>query len=621
MRRSLRWFAIATLSISLLTACGGGTGPPAGDEDPAIDDRPGGISGTLLFPGDVSGPSNLAAVPRAAPAVRAPSSDGPDAVPGEVLVRLAPGVTRAAAALDAAGTRLALVRPVAGGAFALYRAALPEQARVPELAAALRARPDVSDAFPNWIVRTTAAPNDTFYPLQWHYPAINLPSAWAIEDGTSAPVTVAVLDTGVIAHPDLVASLLPGRDFVDGDADPSDPGGAAAFHGTHVAGTIAAITNNDTGVAGVSWGARVVPVRVLNGDGGGTTAAVLDGIAWAAGNPTNRTGIPTNPNPAHVINLSLGAAAQGDCPSSLESFFAGIVAAGVTLIAAAGNDGVDAERTFPAHCPSVIAVGATGPSNGRAPYSNFGTVIDVMAPGGDVSQTVTVGDRTVPAGVLSTTGSSPTSFDYAFYQGTSMAAPHVAGTLALLLAADPSATPAALRNHLSATATPLSASACQRPSASDCGAGLIDAAAALAALLDAPPPDEPPPPPSTTEVPTYVVAFHCVAGHNDPCATFDFDRTGEAVVPTTSNQVPYAFSGLAAGTYLVAAWQDLNQNLRVDAGEPFGEHPFLVDVAPGQVRSGVAIEMASYAPTAATLAPRQRVKEALHAWFDGGPRP
>lgn len=617
MRHGLRWLAIATLSI--LTACGGVTGVADIDDDPVIDDRPGEIHGTLVFPGDVSGPipsavtagavAGLASTPEPA------RTDAPDAVPGEVIVRLAPSVTRSAATLDAAGTQLTLVRPVAGGAFALYRAPLPERANVPDLVAALRARGDVRDAFPNWFVRAMVTPNDTYYPLQWHFPAINLPSAWAIEDGTSAAVTVAVLDTGVIDHPDLVPSLLPGRDVIDGDTDPADPGGDAAFHGTHVAGIVAAATNNRTGVAGVSWGARVVPVRVLDGDGVGTTAGVLDGIAWAAGNPSGRPGIPGNPNPARVINLSLGASTSGACSSGAEAFFAEVVAAGVTLIAAAGNAAADADTTFPAHCPSVIAVGATGPGNERAPYSNYGSVIDVMAPGGDIAQSVTIGDETFPGGVLSTTGTSPTDYDYGVYQGTSMAVPHVAGTIALLLAADPTATPAALREHLRTTATPLSASQCRRASADDCGAGIIDAAAALATTLGDPPPADPPPPPSTGAVPTYVVAFHCIAGRADRCETFDFERTGEAIVPTLSNRVPYAFVGLAPGTYLVAAWQDVNENVWVDEGEPYGEHPNLIDVAPGQVRTGVRIQMQPYTPPATASTQRQRVEDALHEWF------
>jgi serine protease len=522
----------------------------------------------------------------------------------------------------------------------VYRAPGASQAQTRDLVAALQARPDVAEAFPNWILRAFKAPNDTFYGFQWHYSAINLPTAWDAEDGTTNDVVVAVLDTGRIAHPDLDLALLPGYDFIDDDADPSDPGGAGAFHGTHVAGTVAAVTDNALGVAGVSWGARVLPVRVLAGNGAGTTLSILDGVAWAAGidSPFGPSGAPANPNVAQVINLSLGGTIPGGCPPTFDAFFADVVALGIVIVAAAGNgvdDGnggtvaVNAADTFPAHCSNVVAVGATGPSNTRAPYSNFGTTIDLMAPGGDLSRTLTVGGDTFPAGVLSTAGAlNGGSIDatYLLYQGTSMATPHVAGVMALMLSADPTLTPAQLVDRLAATATPLNATACGRPSGAECGAGLIDAAAALALGSGDPLPPPPPPPPSLpTAVPTYVVAFYCLPAGGDPCGDVDLARSGEAIVATTSNEVPYAVSGLEPGTYLSVAWQDLDQDVEVDDGEPIGIHPDLVTVGSGQVRTGITIVMAPWEPVGAAQAPvagigLERVAAALERWAAGGRR-
>lgn len=587
---------------------------------------PGSISGTILFPGDVVGlepalhADTLGVQPRALGA----GSNEAEVVPGQVIVRFAPGSLRAATTLQAAGVSLTFERSAAGGAFSVYRAQGASQQQTRDLAAAVAARPDVVDAFPNWVLRAFKVPNDPNYAFQWHYPAINLPIAWDVEDGSTNPVVVAVLDTGTIAHPDLDPSLLPGYDFVDGDADPSDPGGAAAFHGTHVAGTVAAATDNASGVAGVSWGASVLPVRVLDGDGtSDTLVAILDGVAWAAGIPTFDPSAPTNANPARVINLSLGGTTDGACPPSLDAFFADVVALGIVIVAAAGNFDTNADTTFPAHCSNVVAVGATGPDNTRAPYSNFGTTIDLMAPGGDTSQTLTVGDQTFPAGVLSTTGAFQNGSlvaTYRLYQGTSMAAPHVAGVMALMLSADPMLTPAQLVTRLKATAAPLSASACARPSGEECGAGLIDAAAALAYDTDDPLPPPPPPPPSEpTAVPTYVAAFYCLPFGGDPCGDVDLARSGEAIVPTTSNTVPYAVSGLVPGTYLAVAWQDLNDNGDPDTGEPIGIHPNLIAVGSGQARTGITIVMEPWEPLSASQTPTvgitsEHAASALQRW-------
>ncbi len=558
----------------------------------------GAISGTLIFPGDfdVRGATTGADVADVADVAVAQELRGTGAaavVPGEVVVRFGARSEQRLGTMQVAGVAVARERAVAGGTLELYRAEGLTEHETLALVEAMRARPDVEEAFPNWVMRPFKRPNDEFYALQWHYRAIDLPRAWDIEDGTSRPVVVAVVDTGITEHPDLRANVLPGYDFVAGDADARDEGGLTDYHGTHVAGTIAAVTDNALGVAGVSWGAQVVPVRVIGSTGEGTTVDVVDGIIWGAGNPADEPLLPPNAHPARVVNISVGGNIGEPCPAALDFTFGQLVDSGIILIAAAGNDNVDARHTFPANCSNVIAVGATGPDNERAPYSNYGSVIDVVAPGGDISQRLDIAGESILAGVLSTvaTGTAP-SFTYGFYQGTSMAAPHVAGVAALMLAADPSLTFSEVATKLQESARPLTATACRRPSGSDCGAGLIDAAGALAIDVEPPPPPPPPPPEEpTTDVPTYVVAFYCLASGTDPCHALDLDRSGELVVPTTSNRVPYTVTGLEPGTYLVAAWQDLNRNVVVDPGEPFGQHPELITVGPGELRTGVQIHL------------------------------
>lgn len=547
----------------------------------------GAITGTLVFPGDIGGPTSDAASFAVSHELRG-AGRGVEFVPGEVLVRFAPHVVRSSTTLQVGRVALERTRGVAAGALDLYRAPGLDASETLDLVASLRARADVEEAFPNWILHAFAEPDDAFYPFQWHYAASNLPNAWDVEDGVGAATVVAVVDTGIVPHPDLTANLLSGYDFVDGDADPTDLGGGTGFHGTHVAGTIGATTNNAVGVAGVHWDARIVPVRVLGDDGNGTFVDIIDGIIWAAGNPDNEPGLPPNPNPARVINLSLGGNIGEPCPSSLDFLFGQLAADGAILVAAAGNDNIDAFQTFPASCSNVITVGATGPSNTRAPYSNFGAAIDVMAPGGDTSATFDVGGTTYVAGVLSTAASAPGTYTYAFYQGTSMAAPHVAGFAALMLTEDPTLTFAEVKAGLAAASNALSASACNRPTGSDCGFGLVDAAAALTSDPTPPPPA---PPAVDVDVPSYVVAFYCLAVAGDPCGDVDFDRSGDTLVPTTSTAVPYAITGLVPGTYLVAAWQDLDRDVEVDEGEPFGVVPDLVTVQLGQVRSNVTVTM------------------------------
>ncbi|WP_196139567.1 S8 family serine peptidase [Aliikangiella sp. G2MR2-5] len=362
------------------------------------------------------------------------------------------------------------------------------------LAKLMASRADIVYAVPNLRLFAMATPNDSRYSEQWHYyeqnGGINMPAAWDINEGNGA--VVAVIDTGYRPHVDLVDNILPGYDFIsdsgtarDGDGrdnDASDEGdwfgifecpGALFFqmnsswHGTHVAGTIAAVNNNSEGVAGIATKAKILPVRVL-GKCGGTMSDIQDGMLWAAG--ISVPGIPDNPNPAQVINLSLGG--QAACDSAMQDVVDQIVAAGTSVVVAAGNSNADASGFTPASCDQVVTVASTNRSGERSSYSNYGSVVEVAAPGGETS-------GSQANGVLSTlnTGTkTPESDSYAFYQGTSMASPHTAGVAALLYSYKPDITPAQVTQTLQDTARSFPGSC------SGCGAGIIDAAAALQSL-------------------------------------------------------------------------------------------------------------------------------------------
>ncbi len=314
----------------------------------------------------------------------------------------------------------------------------------------LRGDPQVVFAEPNYRVHALAIPDDEAFPLQWHYPLIGLPDAWDTTTGR-ADVVVAVVDTGVLpGHPDLVGQFVDGYDFIsdpdsagDGDGidpDPTDPGdgfggGAGTFHGTHVAGTVAARGENGIGVTGVAYDARVMPLRALAADGG-TTYDVEQAIRYAAGLPNDAGASPENP--AQIINLSLGGAPFSQ---SSQALFSQVRDLGVLVVAAAGNEASTAP-SYPAAYDDVISVSAVDTQRILAPYSNTGPTVDVAAPGGNNSVDLT-GDG-YPDGVLSTGGTvndGSLAYVYAFLNGTSMSTPHVAGVLALMKTINPDLTP------------------------------------------------------------------------------------------------------------------------------------------------------------------------------------
>ncbi|WP_223299562.1 S8 family serine peptidase, partial [Meiothermus taiwanensis] len=234
--------------------------------------------------------------------------------------------------------------------------------------------------------------------------------------------------------------------------NPEDTGPNTTYHGSHVSGLIAAATNNGQGVAGVSWGARILPLRALSG-ARGTLSDVIDALRWAAG--LGVTGVPPNRNPAQVINLSLGVEMPCNELPALQEALQEVNSRGVIVVVAAGNYNAEASTLSPASCPGVIVVGATEASGRRAYYSNYGTRVDLMAPGGDDRQ---------QQWVVSTLGRDQYGrYQYGGMVGTSMAAPQVAGVVALMKSKRYSLTREEVLSILKATARPLTAEECNRP--------------------------------------------------------------------------------------------------------------------------------------------------------------
>ena len=264
--------------------------------------------------------------------------------------------------------------------------------------------------------------------------------------------------------------------------------GNSSWHSTHLAGTIAAQTNNGYGVAGVNWKSRILPVRVL-GKCGGYDSDIVDGVTWAAGLPV--TGVPTNPFPARVINLSLSGVSA--CPQLYQDAFNAVLATGAVIAVAAGNANQDASFHTPANCNGVITVAATGRAGQRANYSDYGSMVEIAAPGGSITDTGSTADLVLSTLNTGTTLAEPLAggLDYAEYQGTSMATPHVAGTAALMLARNPSLTPAQVTSIMQSSARAFpSVPAYNRDCKASgpltgtqqlCGAGILDAFAALTA--------------------------------------------------------------------------------------------------------------------------------------------
>jgi serine protease len=399
------------------------------------------------------------------------------------------------------------------------------------MAERLRARPEVEWVEPNTrerLLQAAPTPNDLYFPYvsptdlgQWwlrpdgettggQLPSFGAPgvqNAWALQTGQPSAV-VAVLDTGITSHADLAGRVLPGHDFVseveyanDGngrDTDPSDPGDwvtqaeidaggpfagcdpqpASTWHGTIISGIVAAATNNTTGVAGVSWNGRVLPVRVA-GKCGASVLDITDGMRWAAGLPV--PGAPVNLNPARIVNISFGGSAA--CGGLYQSTVDELASLGVVVVAAAGNE--SGAVTRPASCSGVVAVAALARDGLKASYSNFGPQVTVATVGGD---------RDVDDGLLTllNTGTqAPGADGYGNVFGTSFATPVVSGVISLMLSRNAQLSVAQVITGLRSTARPHVLSSNDVPVCSTanpevcvcttntCGAGVLDADAAL----------------------------------------------------------------------------------------------------------------------------------------------
>jgi subtilisin family serine protease len=425
----------------------------------------------------------------------------PEFVPMEVIVKFrknAKEVTSTALANVAKVEALALDMTLVHFDAAGYSVKVDPVETTWALIEELRARDDVEYAHPNWLLQLSRVPNDPLYPNQWHFPAIQLPAAWDLTTG-SPSTRIAILDTGRTTHPELAARWVPGLEYdaiaEDGNAA-TDPN-VTWRHGIHVAGIAGGASDNSQGSAGVCWGCQLLNVNVARNvtiNGQTTvrvdTAAAIRGISWAV------------ENGAQVINMSFetnGLPCSHATMSGWRNAVAFAIGRNVAVVAAAGNQGANAANTVPASCSGVIAVAATDRNNALASYSNYGAVTLAAPGGGGVLTTggdgygAGVGCPPDPAsgftpfdpGALSTWTTSNHGQCYRYLSGTSMAAPHVAGVVGLMLSRNPSLSPARVKEILQITAQQIKCTG-------ECGAGLLNALGAVQQAAALPINDAPP---------------------------------------------------------------------------------------------------------------------------------
>jgi len=440
--------------------------------------------------------------------------------------------------LSGAGLTLPATRAVGRSARHLDFGRALSRDEAERAAAKLRADPQVE-----WVVANererrlqVAEPNDSYFASQWWLQnpggsnasplaarlrgVAGFQNAWGAETGLPGAV-VAVLDTGITDHPDLVGHVLPGYDFVstveyanDGDGrdpDPSDPGDwvtraeidrasglfahcseePSSWHGTEIAGMVAAVTNNASGIAATSWNGRVLPVRVA-GKCGADLLDIIDGMRWAAGLAVARSGggfLPINPNPARVVSISFGSSAN--CNAAYQATIDELAALGVVVVAAAGNQ--HGAPTRPANCRGVVGVVALNRDGFKATYSSFGPTLGIATVGGDPGNEGAWGPALGDDGLITLDNSglqAPAGATYARVFGSSFSAPVVAGAIGLMLSANPGLTHAQIFEGLRLSARPhvtspsIGACSAANPgrcvcTTSTCGAGILDAPEAV----------------------------------------------------------------------------------------------------------------------------------------------
>ena len=381
-------------------------------------------------------------------------------VAGHVLVKAA--TTKESEAFAAAlsrrvGIDLRIERELVLGWLLLDAAGVDSEQQTLQLVDRIAKMPGIAGAAAEWVWRPFAVPNDSFFEFMWHLDAIGARASWDVTQGRAQNL-VGVVDTGTaFSHEDLQGKRAREFDFIDDafqggdgdgrDGDATDVGdeadcdqdgqldGPSTFHGTHVAGTILANGDNGVGITGVNWNGRLVSARAL-GRCGGTTVDIDEAVAWMAGFQIDGVPSLSSAERPRVVNLSLGATGV-PCDAFTNDVWNQVVAQGVVIVVAAGNDA--APVAAPANCAASLAVAAFGPGAGNplASYSNFGPEIDIVAPGGEQQ----LAGSTFEDGVLSSIDASVSPFQgsapYTFYQGTSMAAPHVAGVISLMLDVNP----------------------------------------------------------------------------------------------------------------------------------------------------------------------------------------
>jgi serine protease len=509
------------------------------------------------------------------------------------MLKLAPGVAADWPTLlpqlsAAIGVPLAVDRKIAD-VYVLSLQTAQTQAVLAAMAGVLQQNAAVQFADPVRRMKAMRVPNDPMLAQQWSLvdpvSGVNAEAAWSVQTGL-ADLTVAVIDTGILPHPDLDGRMLPGYDFIadsayarDGDGRDSNPrdegtwndagdcGGQPAemsfWHGMFVAGLIGASTDNGIGIAGMNWNSRILPVRALGKCGMGTDVDIFEAMLWAAGAPIDD--VPINTTPARVINMSLGG--FGACDSAIQEAVDIAMSQGAVIVASAGNESDLASNYAPGNCSGVINVGATGHGADLASYSNFGSRVDIVAPGGDLDA---AGDD---SGFMLSTFNGGTTVPgdpaYGLGIGTSFSAPLVSGTVSLMLSRNVNLTAGRVQSILEgSTRDFVAGTRCGANSL--CGTGLLDAGLAVASTV----PSNGVAPPGSVPVIEYYrsdLDHYFVTASPDEIAYFD---TFLSTVWQRTGGVFYAYASAAvapAGARPVcryAAGGLINSNFwSADAGE------------------------------------------------------